>query len=128
MSKLEHPGWAIRFESNENDGCDWLTTAHGITMSYASCAFTFGSRKEAEEALLDVAKESDWWKEKVKSAEIIEAWQVLCENQHNELVHLRRIVGVKKNGSERAAIAYMRDQAEEISQYLDSLLYGEKTK
>lgn len=104
-----HPGWAVYFE----DGT-WLSTEHGFTRiadAYAACIY---NAKENAEQILDLLRESKTeGKYFSLPAQIIEAWQPVCET-------LRLEVNTLKQAN---VVSYMdlRDMHDELSTVLDKV-------
>lgn len=81
-----HPGWAIYFE----DGT-WLSTEHGFTrMDDAYTACIYESKRDAEEVLSILRDSKTDGKYFSLSAQIIEAWQPVCETLRLEVKILKQ--------------------------------------
>lgn len=81
-----HPGWAVYFE----DGT-WLSTEHGFTRiddAYAACIYV--SKGDAEEVLSILRENKTEGKYFSLSAQIIEAWQPVCETLRFEVKTLKQ--------------------------------------
>jgi hypothetical protein len=79
--RVMHPGWAVQFE----DGT-WLGGAHGWFRSedpfYAD---VYESEKDAQRYLDDLRKDKDEQGYYNLPAQIVPAWQPLCENLRHEV-------------------------------------------
>lgn len=86
-----HPGWAIYFE----DGT-WLGGAHGyIRTGGAFYAYIFSSKEAAEKVLTHLRTSRTEGNYFSVPAEIIVAWEPLCENLRSEVSALKQANVVK---------------------------------
>lgn len=100
-----HPGWAVRFE----DGT-WLGGAHGWFRSPdAFYADIYDSKEDGQRYLDDLRRDKMYGDEFALPAEVIEAWQPICESLRLEVSTLKQanIIGYMD-------IYELRNKVEEI--------------
>jgi hypothetical protein len=85
-SAKKHPGWAIHFQDDT-----WLGGAHGyIRTNGALYAYTFPTKESAEKVLNHLRNSPTESKYFSEPAEIVEAWEPLCENLRAEVSSLKK--------------------------------------
>lgn len=85
-----HPGWAVRF----SDGT-WLGGAHGWFRSEdAFYADTYDSEEEAHKYLTYVKNDKDDSEYFALDAEVVPAWEPLCERLRLEVNSLKEVTKI----------------------------------
>lgn len=80
-----HPGWAVRFE----DGT-WLGGAHGYIRTGSAFAYIYDSKEDGEKVLAYLRSSRTEASYFGTPAEVIEAWQPICETLRSDVSALKQ--------------------------------------